>query len=210
MKEQTFSEVSRRRFLKIAGVAAVALPALPFGLAAFRDSALTSERAGAADGPPNLSWETTMVQPNEPGDPLIISGRIYGPDGVTPAKGITLYVYHTDARGYYSVEGANGQQGTPRLRGWMRTNDDGKYEFRTIKAAPYPNGGPPAHIHVAVSGPGYPEYWIDNYLFEGDPRITASHRASLSGLGRFSSIIALKANGQGVLSGVRDIKLKSV
>jgi protocatechuate 3,4-dioxygenase beta subunit len=90
----------------------------------------------------------------------------------------------------------------------MRTNAVGHYEFRTIKPAPYPGRNNPAHIHAFVSGPGYPEYWIDEFLFEGDPFITQEIRSKLLGEGSFSSILKLTRGDDGVLRGVRDIKVE--
>jgi protocatechuate 3,4-dioxygenase beta subunit len=134
-----------------------------------------------------------------------MSGTIYQPDGITPAEGIVLYVYQTDSTGYYNERDEPHQA---RLRGWMRTGRDGRYEFRTIKPAPYPSRSTPAHIHAHLYGPGYAEYWIDSYYFEGDPLITTSERAKLSGRGGFPSIIALKRDAEGVLRSARSIKLE--
>jgi protocatechuate 3,4-dioxygenase beta subunit len=216
MKDESVGGLSRRQFIKRAGVVAIALPALPLGFAALMKSEATTRAvaqswAGAMDGPLNPSWQIKMVGADEPGEPLLISGTVFEPGGATPAKGITLYVYHTDARGLYSNEVARGgQQFKPRLRGWMRTGNDGKYEFRTIKPASYPNTQLPAHIHVSVSGPGYPEYWIDTYWFEGDPFINAEQRSHLTGRGGFPSILALKRDEQGLLKGSRHIRLEHV
>jgi protocatechuate 3,4-dioxygenase, beta subunit len=212
---QKSEELSRRQFIKCASVFAVALPVLPLGLAVLKGSDTTTRAsaqdwAGAADAPSNPSWNTKITAGAEPGEPLLISGTIFQPDGVTPAKGILLYVYHTDARGYYSNEVSKGTPPKPRLRGWMRTGSDGRYEFRTIKPGSYPGTTAPAHIHITLSGSGYPEYWIDSYLFEGDPYISAEHRSKLSGRGGFQSIITLKRDEQGVLRGVRDIRLEHV
>jgi len=90
----------------------------------------------------------------------------------------------------------------------MRTNAEGRYEFRTIRPAPYPGHTNPAHIHAFVSAPDYPEYWIDEYLFEGDPFITGEMRQKLVGTGTFSSILQLTRGSDGVLRGVRDIKIE--
>jgi protocatechuate 3,4-dioxygenase beta subunit len=221
MNELSLNELSRRQFIKRVAVVAVALPALPLGCAASKSSEATSriaapaptpaqEWAGAADGPANPSWKTKMVADSEPGAALLLSGTIFQPDGVTPAKGIALYVYHTDIKGYYGNEGGNRQTQKPRLRGWMRTGDDGRYEFRTIRPGSYPGTSAPQHIHTTLSGPGYPEYWIDSYLFEDDPYLVASHRSTLSGRGGFQPIITLKRDEQGVLRGVRNIKLQHI
>src|SRR5205807_7110 len=98
----------------------------------------------------------------------------------------------------------------PRLRAWMQTGKDGRYEFRTIKPAPYPRRTIPAHVHAHLFGSGYPEYWIDDYWFEGDPYITPSERAKLTGRGGFNSIIALKRDAAGIWQGTRDIKLEHI
>jgi protocatechuate 3,4-dioxygenase beta subunit len=146
-----------------------------------------------------------VTSADEPGEPLDISGTIYRPDGTNPAAGMVLFIYHTDATGYYNK---NDDPGHPRIRGWMQTGADGKYEFRTIKPAPYPQRTTPAHIHAHVYGAGYSERSIDDYWFEGDPFITAKELARVNEQGSSPAIVTLKRDGEGVLRGVRDIKLK--
>ena len=65
-----------------------------------------------------------------------------------------LYVYQTDAKGLYSP--AAGQTQGRRhghLRGWMKTDRMGRYEFRTVRPASYPGRDVPAHIHPVVKEP---------------------------------------------------------
>jgi protocatechuate 3,4-dioxygenase beta subunit len=90
---------------------------------------------------------------NEPGEPLVLEGRVTTPDGKA-AAGIVVYAYHTDNKGIYPpvAEGPRLRHG--RLRGWARTGADGTYRFRTIRPAPYPSGGIAAHIHMHVLEPG--------------------------------------------------------
>jgi len=153
-----------------------------------------------------VSWNVKIVSDQEPGEPLIVSGTIYSPDGQTPLGGITLYVYQTDATGRYSTSG--GDNRATRIHGVMRTNADGRYEFRTIKPASYPNSRNPAHIHAYVSGPGYPEYWIDEYLFAEDPFVTEEARQKAAGQKTFSPILNLTRGSDGILRAVRDIKIE--
>lgn len=206
-------DTTRRQFIKHVSLLAVSFPMFPFvGLeSCSKPNAILAQNngapCGACEAPSKLSWQTTITSASEPGEPLVMSGTIYQPDGVTPAEGIVLYVYHTDATGYYNERD---DAFHPRLRGWMRTGRDGKYEFRTIKPAPYPHRTTPAHIHAHVYGSGYPEYWIDDYWFEGDRFITSSERAKLSGRGGFNSIISLQRDAHGVLKGTRNIKLEHV
>jgi protocatechuate 3,4-dioxygenase beta subunit len=205
MKNSINGKLDRRSFLSRASVFAVTLPVFELGTLGLLgcNQARSLSHSARAEQPANVPWKTTIVAEGEPGEPLIVAGTIYAPDGHTPLEGISLFVYQTDATGRYSTTG--GDNRNTRIHGLMRTNSEGRYEFRTIKPAPYPGHTNPAHIHAYVSGPGYPEYWIDEYLFEGDPFITAEMRQKLSGKGNLSSILRLTRGDDGVLRGVRDI-----
>lgn len=158
--------------------------------------------------PKQLAAETTVPAPGEPGEPLEISGTIFKADGRTPAPGVILYVYHTDARGLY--EPAPGATGWTKrhghLRGWMKTDARGQYKFQTIKPAPYPGRTIPAHIHPTIKEPDKNEYYLDEYRFGDDPLLTAQERAREEKRGG-SGIIKLTKNSQGVWVGRRDIVL---
>jgi protocatechuate 3,4-dioxygenase beta subunit len=96
----------------------------------------------------------------------------------------------------------------PRIHGWMKPDANGHYEFITIKPAPYPRLDTPAHIHVILFGSGVPEYWVDDYWFEGDPLITPRQLATLTGRGGFKNIVQLNRDGDGVLRGTRNFNLE--
>ena len=193
---------NRRNFLKYSA-AALAFPVVGVGALKWSNIWFAPKDAKPSSG----RWKTTLVSDNEPGEPLIVSGVIYGPDGKTPFEGATLWVYQTDATGRYSTSGGDNRY--TRLHGQMTTGEDGRYEFRTIKPSSYPGRTVPAHIHAYVSGPGFPEYWIDEYLFEGDALITLEARRKLKGKGtRFFSILTLTRDNRGVLHGERDIRME--
>lgn len=207
--ERTAAErVNRRNFMKRASAFALVVPALDIGALGLLgcNPARSFSRSGLSNDSPVVPWKTTIVSREEQGEPLIISGTIYAPDGKTPLSEMNLSVYHTDATGRYSTSG--GDNRNTRINGTMRTNADGRYEFRTIKPAPYPGGGNPAHIHAYISGPDYPEYWIESYVFEGDPFINENMKRNAAGQGNFSFILALKRDKEGVWQGVRDIKVE--
>jgi protocatechuate 3,4-dioxygenase, beta subunit len=214
MRDEGLVTLDRRQFIMRAAAVAILLPTLPLGCSASLGSDQTAARTtgleggGAADAPANLSWQTTMVSADEPGEPLIVSGTIFQPDGATPASGVMLYVYHTDARGYYSERDGDGGPPRPRLKGWMKTGPDGRYEFRTIVPASYPGSRNPAHIHGSLSGPSYPERWIEEFWFEDDAFITTEMRSKVKGTGRFSPILTLRRGEDGVRLGTRDFKLE--
>jgi protocatechuate 3,4-dioxygenase beta subunit len=159
---------------------------------------------GSCIAPANLSWKTIVTAPEEPGKALQISGRILQPDG-KPAEGMVLFIYHTDATGYYNEKD---DASHPRLKGWMKTGPDGRYQFRTIRPAPYPHRTTPAHIHAHIYGPEYSERSIDDFWFEGDPFITVEELARVKAQGQMPAIVSLKLTGDLIWQGSRDITLK--
>jgi protocatechuate 3,4-dioxygenase, beta subunit len=187
---------------------ALAVPALDLGLVGLLGCTSRPQLVTASTDTKtsNTPWRTVIVSDNEPGEPLIVSGTIYSSDGRTPMEGINLYVYQTDATGRYSTTG--GDNRNTRIHGLMKTNAEGRYEFRTIKPVSYPNSRIPAHIHAYVSGPGYPEYWIDEYWFSDDAFITAAQQQKVAGQGSFTPILSLSRGADGILRGVRDIKIE--
>src|SRR4030095_6476746 len=110
---------------------------------------------GAAPENAAGSWRVTIVSDTEPGEPLMVSGTVYGLDGKTPLPGATLWVYQTDATGNYSPPGGGGDNRYTRINGQTLTTAEGRYEFRTIKPASYPGRKVPAHIHAYLSAPGF-------------------------------------------------------
>jgi protocatechuate 3,4-dioxygenase beta subunit len=155
-----------------------------------------------------LSRIDTLPDFSEEGPKLEITGTIYQHDGRTPAKNVILYIYHTDQKGLYATRGNESGWGKRHgyIRGWIKTGADGKYTFYTLKPAPYPGGGNPAHIHPVIKEEGIQEYWIDEYLFDDDPILTKEERLNQKQRGG-SGIIKLTKNKHGMLVGKRDIVL---
>jgi protocatechuate 3,4-dioxygenase beta subunit len=133
-----------------------------------------------------------------------ITGTIYRSDGHSPAAGVILFVYHTDATGHYSPQD---DPFAPRIRGWLRTGADGHYRFRSIRPAPYPSHSEPAHIHVHVWSDMMPEHFLPEYWFAGDPLIPPKDVARYGEMGTFSPIVTLRREADGLWHGVRDIRL---
>lgn len=214
MNTQSSKTLPRRSFLKHASAFAVALPVVEFGMLSLLGCGPQARSAEQASSPSrtttdeNVPAKVVIVSDKEPGEPLIVSGTIYAPDGHSPLEGITLYVYQTDATGVYSTSGTGGDNRNTRIHGVMRTGAGGRYEFRTIRPASYPSTRISAHIHAYVSGKDYPEYWIDEYLFANDPFVSDDVKQKFQGLGNFSPVLTLTKGSDGVLRGVRDIKVE--
>jgi protocatechuate 3,4-dioxygenase beta subunit len=137
-------------------------------------------------GEPRTS-SIAIAPAGEPGDAMSVEGRILMKDG-TPARGLRVYVYQTDARGYYSAgaqDERNPGERNPRLKGYLTTDDEGRYAFRTIKPGQYPGSGPPAHIHYEVTNAsGAVERF--ELVFEGDSRLTDAIRRDAAAHGEYA------------------------
>lgn len=138
---------------------------------------------------------------------LLLHGTVYAPDGHTPAAGVILYIYQTNRAGIYPI--ANGAEGWARrhgyLRGWVQTGADGRYAFYTFRPGPYPGRSEPAHIHLTVKEKKRNEYYLDDFLFDDDPLLTAAYRQQLGQRGG-SGIVQPERRGA-LLVARRDIIL---
>lgn len=156
-----------------------------------------------------LRSSTTIPPAGEPGERMVLSGRVLEPDGKTPAASVVVYAYHTNAEGVYPRRGD--ERGWDRrhgyLRGWIKTDESGEYRFETIRPAPYPGGRVAAHIHLTVKEPDRKEYWVDDVVFTDDPAVTAAYRARQQDRGS-SGIVTPERDAAGAWQVRRDIVLE--
>jgi protocatechuate 3,4-dioxygenase beta subunit len=123
------------------------------------------------DMPKYLNSTDTSAGWGEKGQKLLVTGTVYKPDGRTPAQNVIIYYWQTDNNGLYSP--AQGMNEAARrhghLRGWIQTGENGKYSIYTVRPAPYPNDGIPAHIHLSIKEPDVDnEYYPDDINFDDD------------------------------------------
>lgn len=97
---------------------------------------------------------------NEAGSPLTVSGYVYeGLDNTKPQKNTIVEIWHANNNGSYEPNG-NGASTTYAtseiaLRGYVRTDDTGKYTFTTVYPGKY--SGRTRHIHIKVRADGFNE-----------------------------------------------------
>ena len=148
--------------------------------------------------PHDLDWHARIAPVDEPGEPLRLAGTVRDAAG-HPVPGVIVYAYHTDAHGIYPH--AATRHG--RLRGWARTNAEGRYRFDTIRPGSYPDRRTPEHIHMHVIEPGCCTYYIDSVHFTDDPRFHGESGPARGG----SGVVTPHEDAQGHWLASRDIIL---
>lgn len=157
-------------------------------------------------GDRELSSIDTLPEFEKTEPKLKVTGTIYEKDGKTPAKGVILFVHHTNRDGVYpkrgDKEGWESEYGY--IHQWIKTGADGKYTFYTFKPKRY--GGLPAHIHPIILEPNGKYYWLGSFLFAEDSQLTDEHTNPKSPRGGSNGILSLKKEN-GIWVGKRDFIL---
>lgn len=224
MSNDHLPKSNRRNFVKSILGLVIAIPSVTLfgrllGFSGWDVSPIVAQSArinegegyGAMDAPRYPLSRITIPPSGEPGEPLVISGTVYKEDGKTPAPDILIYVYHTNSAGIYPKKTPD--DGRPQwhagyLRGWMKTDEKGRYEFTTIRPGGYPGRRDPEHIHITLTGQNFREYWIDSFWFDDDSRISNEMRKKRPERGGYNPIIQMKKDQKNVWQGRRDIRLE--
>ena len=164
--------------------------------------------------PEKLSATDTSAGWEEAGQKILLTGIVYEQDGITPAKDVLLYYYHTNAAGKYATDDTKARnmpanklgQTHGYLRGWVKTGENGNYKIYTTMPGTYPSRDEPAHVHLSVQEPDAKEiYYIDDFVFDNDILLNSARRQSLENRGG-SGIIRFVQDGD-LMIGERDIFL---
>ena len=153
----------------------------------------TGGTATNVEGPFYIPGSPTLEEPfrlcafDEPGLPLVVSGRVTDSSSGAPVTGAVLDLWQASADGLYEVQ--KPERGPNYLRGKVPVDSDGRFEFRTIVPASYeiPKEGPVGrllafldrhafranHIHLKLDAEGYKAlttqiFFSDNEWLRGD------------------------------------------
>jgi len=203
-----------RRWLTALAVLAVATPLMPGAARAAAPVPVIGgpcERCEAVfEGmPERVPSRARVAPPDEPGEPLRITGTVRDAEG-RPAEGVIVYAYHTNAAGRYP-RGPESWSAMARrhglLRAWARTDSLGRYAFDTIRPASYPNTTIPQHVHMHVIEPECCTYVIDDVRFDDDPLLTPARRPSTTRARGGPGVATPHRDAEGVWQVTRDIVL---
>ena len=138
-----------------------------------------TEATGPAFSPrhfPALADLTLMDGKAAQGERIIVRGRITDEDD-RPVPHTMVEIWQANAAGRYNHPGDQHDAPLdPHFKGDGRvfTDEDGWYQFTTIKPGAYPwrnhkNAWRPNHIHFSYFGPGFATRLITQMYFPGDP-----------------------------------------
>lgn len=136
--------------------------------------------------PQNIKSTDTSPAWSQKGQKLLIAGTMYKKDGKTPAPNIILYYYHTDVYGNYPIAKNLDSRAARHgyIRGWVKSDANGKYAIYTVRPASYPNSNIMAHIHPSIKEPHIENpYYIDAWVFNDDPFLTQLQRNDMPNRG---------------------------
>jgi len=96
-----------------------------------------------------------LTKKDEPGEPLVIYGKIIDRKTNHSIRDVSLFLYQTDTSGIYNVSGGPDEQA--RIRGTLQTNESGCFKIRTILPGDYPGQKNSRHLHYVANAKGYKE-----------------------------------------------------
>ncbi|MDX1946816.1 MAG: hypothetical protein SFU86_15550 [Pirellulaceae bacterium] len=122
---------------------------------------------------PGAPFRAKITPPLEPGETLVIRGRVWALDTTRPLAGAILDIWQANAAGRYDNDdpAAPPQAGVFVNRARLVVDESGYYEYETVKPGRYQIGDGqwrPAHIHYLVQAPGYRKL-VTQLYFRGDP-----------------------------------------
>jgi protocatechuate 3,4-dioxygenase beta subunit len=108
-----------------------------------------------------------------PGQPLLVTGRVWGIDTRTPLPFATVDVWQADAAGRYDNDDPSSppKPGVYLNRARMITDENGYYEYESVRPGRYqlgPNSWRTSHIHYRVAATGY-RALVTQMFFPDDP-----------------------------------------
>lgn len=143
--------------------------------------------------PAALSASARIAPESEPGTPLVIHGLAFAADRRTPLANAVVFAYHTDREGLYDRPGVSGHSW--RLRGWAKTDADGRFEFRTIRPAAYPSRNIAEHVHFTVFTASGERYHAGELNFADDKFVSETERQASARDGDFGGVRPVRRDG---------------
>ncbi|RSK38620.1 peptidase associated/transthyretin-like domain-containing protein [Mangrovimonas spongiae] len=123
--------------------------------------------------------------------PLKLTGIVYQPDGITPAKDVIVFIRHANEDGKFDIRTKNEKRYVYH-RGWVKTNAKGEYTFYTFIPGSYAHSKELRRIYRSVKVAGQLEYNLPDFIFNDDPFLTKHCRKHINKKGIDCILTTLK------------------
>lgn len=165
------------------------------------------ERVRALLGERPARRSLRIVAPDEPGQPLVLSGTVRDPDG-RPVPRALVSLYQTDDAGWYAPGSSSGRNA--RLFGRVVGDDAGRWRVRTVVPGYYADsdGNGLRHVHIGFRAEGYEPFegHRASLYFRDDPNLVGDNLAEIRSDG--CAILERRPNAEGVTSVVYPVVLE--
>ena len=139
-----------------------------------------------------------LTNSHEPGNPLIIYGKIINGKTRKPVSDAALFVYQTDSSGIYN---STGPDENARIKGTVNTNANGCFKIKTILPGDYPGRMNSRHLHYVIRAKGYQEK-KSILFFKGFTTENVNGRGPLT-------VLDIKKDKTGTWIGSTDLQIES-
>ncbi len=138
---------------------------------------ITGPQIGDFRAPGEHDANLLVQHEGEPiGERITVSGHVYDTEG-KPLRGTLVEIWQANAAGRYLHRWDRWPAPLdPNFSGAGRclTDEQGRYEFLTVKPGPYPwgnhyNAWRPAHVHFSLLGRAFTQRLVTQMYFPGDP-----------------------------------------
>ena len=110
----------------------------------------------------------SLADDTEPGQRLLILGRLVRLEDGRPIQNHPIRFYHADHDGSYD-EATPGQEDTARIQGTVQTDSLGRFLVSTVMPGDYGSSTDNRHIHMSVAGarPEAYDFFFSQYINAG-------------------------------------------
>ena len=169
-------QITRRRLLSAGAWAAFGSTAVASVAEGRTHLPASSATPSQIEGPfyrPGAPFRKKLRLDDPEGDVLVVQGTVQSAADRTPLAGAVLDVWQCNHRGHYDNEAPGYDPARFLLRGKIRTDAGGRYDFETVIPANYPLGPDTPqlrarHIHFRVFAEGHAPLTTQLY-FDDDP-----------------------------------------
>ncbi len=128
----------------------------------------------------NIPEKVDLLEPKLKGQEIVIKGKVFDYNTLTPIAEVVVDIWHSDAEGNYWPENngdyKNYKEEEVKFRGKAITDKEGNFSFKTILPGKY-GGRPIRHYHFKIMHQDYKDL-ITQIYYQEDRKLVDNYGAS--------------------------------